>query len=425
MKEQLLQFIWQFQYFNNKALVTEAGETLQILHQGIKNNNQGADFLQASIKINNITLVGNIEIHINSSHWILHKHTHDNNFKNIILHVVWQNDKQIFDTNKIALPTLVLKNIVPKTLLVRYQDLMNESPTLPCKNYLPLLTNLGWAAWKESLVIERFINKSNLILELFKKNNNNWEETFWQILAYNFGLKVNADIFIQIAQKTPINILSKNKNNIQSLEALLLGQSNLLNNDFSCEYAIKLQKEFQYLKKKYALKQVIGTVKFLRMRPANFPTIRLAQLAMLICNSSHLFSKLKEIDTIKNIKQLFETSCSDYWNNHFTLTDSSKDFENKKIGNQMVENIVINTIIPTLFAYGNYLNEEDYKLKAINWLHELKPEKNKITNQWVLYKIENKNAFDSQALLQLTKNYCIQKKCLQCAVGNKILTVKN
>ncbi len=155
MKEQLLQFIWQFQYFNNKALVTEAGEALQILHQGIKNNNQGADFLQASIKINNITLVGNIEIHINSSHWILHKHTQDNNFKNIILHVVWENDKQIFDTNKIALPTLVLKNIVPKTLLVRYQDLMNESPTLPCKNYLPSLTNLGWAAWKESLVIER------------------------------------------------------------------------------------------------------------------------------------------------------------------------------------------------------------------------------------------------------------------------------
>jgi hypothetical protein len=421
MTEKLLQFIWQFQYFNKSSLVTEQGDTLQIIKSGNLNTNQGPDFLNASIKLNNVTLVGNIEIHIKSFQWHQHNHSIDPNYKNIILHIVWENNEQIIDDNNREIPTLVLQNLVPKVLIDRYIVLMEDAPTLPCSNFLPALTDLGWMAWKERLATERLLDKSEIVLKKFTINNNNWEETFWHLLAYNFGLKVNADFFKQIAETISVTTLAKHKNQIHQLEAFLLGQANLLNETFTNDYPKLLQKEYQFLKKKHSLKTIQGSCLFLRMRPANFPTIRLAQLAMLISNSSHLFSKIKEMKSIKEVQNLFNVTCNDYWHYHFTLTDETSAYEPKRLGKQMIESITINTIIPVLFAYGHYCKEDDYKLKAIQWLQEIKAENNNITKQWELYKIENKNAFDSQALIQLTNQYCKSKNCLNCAIGNKVL----
>ncbi|MBS4044441.1 MAG: DUF2851 family protein [Chitinophagaceae bacterium] len=421
MTEKLLQFIWQFQYFSKVGLFTTKGESIQIKSVGTLNQNQGPDFLNAQLIIGEIIWHGNIELHTHSSLWKKHTHHTDTNYNNVILHVVWVDDEKLITT----LPVLELQHKVSKVLLNHYEELMNQKEKIACNQFLPALSGIGWMAWKERLATERLIYKSEEILQLLTLNNNNWEETFWQQLAYNFGLKTNASFFMQIAQSLPITILSKNKNNILLLEALLLGQANLLNGNFVTSYPIQLQKEFRYLKKKYKLKDIEGSTYFLRMRPHNFPTIRLVQLAALIQQSKHLFSQIKSMEKIEDVKKLFAVSCSEYWNKHYTLLDKEKPDSVKMIGNKMIDLILINTIIPTVFAIGYYNRDDYFKKKAINWLQQIKSESNSIINKWNEYKIANKTAFDSQALIQLTNHYCKEKKCLNCAVAVKILQPKS
>jgi hypothetical protein len=420
MTEKLLQFIWQNQYFNSNDLVTTNDEPIELIKQGFINYHQGPDFLNASIKISGIQFFGNIELHTKSSNWKKHAHSSDSNYNNVILHVVWIHD----DTNIDHVATIELQHLVPKVLLEKYHFLMNQKEKIPCNSFLPALSEIGWLAWKERLLAERLMLKSEEILMLFNKNNNNWEETFWQQLAYNFGLKVNADFFKSVATSLPINILAKNKNQLLLLEALLFGQANLLNEKLKSPYANTLYKEYEYLKKKYQLKKVEGSVYFLRMRPSNFPTIRIAQLAALIKTSSHLFSKIKSSNNISEVKKLFKISCSEYWNTHYTLHDEESPFKKKIIGEKMIDLIIINTIVPMVFSVGEYYQDELVKTKAIKWLQEIKAEDNSILQNWKLNEIEAKSAFDSQALLQLSKNYCNEKKCLQCAVGSNILKSK-
>ena len=419
MTEKLLHFIWQFQYFNKTNLITQEGEELVILNQGTLNTNQGPDFLLASVKMNNITFVGNIELHINASDWYKHKHSNDENYNNVILHVVWNYDKPLVVKNKI-IPTLELKTLVAKLLLQRYKSLMEFTTKIPCQTFLPALTSIGWMSWKERLAAERLENKATEILQLFQESKQHWEETFWWLLAANFGIKINQQVFKEIAQTITVQVLAKHKNQMQQLEALLLGQANFLNEKPTDEYTTLLQKEFQFLQHKYKLKKVNVKVLFLRMRPASFPTIRLAQLAMLIHNSSHLFSKIEELKTVEEVKLLFDITANDYWHYHYKLGEKT-DYAPKHLGSQMVDNILINTIVPTLFAYGWYNKEESYKTKAIQWLQKISAEKNTIIKYWQTAEIAIQSAFDTQALLQLDKNYCKQLKCLECAVGNKIL----
>lgn len=420
MTEKLLQFIWQFQYFKTVDLQTTTGDVLEITKQGSINHHQGPDFLNASIKVSGLQLIGNIELHTHSSHWKKHAHNTDKNYNNVILHVVWINDEQIVE----QIPTLELQHLVPKILLQKYNFLMLQDEKIPCNSFLPALSEIGWMSWKERLVAERLTIKSEEILNSFKENNNNWEETFWQQLAYNFGLKVNADFFKLIAISLPINILAKNKNQLNLLEALLFGQANLLNKKSNSSYGIKLKKDYEYLKKKYQLNTINGSAYFLRMRPSNFPTIRLAQLAALISNSTHLFSQIKTSKNIQELKNLFKISCSEYWNTHYTLEDEESVFKVKNIGEKMIDLIIINTITPMLFAVAHYFQDDIMKTKAIQWLQEIKAEDNSTIQTWKSNKIEVKSAFDSQALLQLSKHYCIEKKCLQCAVGASILKTK-
>ena len=246
------------------------------------------------------------------------------------------------------------------------------------------------------------------------------EETFWWLLAKNFGITLNSAAFERISQSVSISILAKHKDQIHQLEALLFGQAGLLENDFTDDYPILLQKEYRFLKKKYNLQQIEGSLIFLRMRPSNFPTVRLAQLAMLINKSLHLFSKIKEGKDVKSIKQLLEVTANDYWHYHYVFDETSA-FKKKKLGEQMIENILINTVIPILFAYGHYHQENMYKDKALQWLENITAEKNSISNGFASLHVDNKTAFDSQALIQLKNEYCNKKRCLDCSVGNKLL----
>lgn len=422
MTEKLLQFIWQYGYFNKIDLVTGDGQHLHIIHQGVLNCNQGPDFINASIKIGNVIWAGNVELHIKSSDWILHKHNNSKHYNNIILHVVWKNDADIIDANGYAIPTLELENLVPKILFEKYEQLMENSNKVACEKFLPVLNSLGWTAWKERLVAERLELKSKFVLKIFNETKNNWEETLWQVIAYNFGLKQNADLFLQMAKSVSINILYKHKNQILQLEALLLGQSNLLNRDTDNEYEAMLYKEFDFLQKKYNFKKVEIQPVFLRMRPANFPTIRLAQLADLLYKNDHLFSTIKQIKKVENLKSILQVSASSFWDSYYVFDKRAEEEGQKHLGKQMIDTIIINTIVPVLFAYGLYHSEEEYKQRAIDFLQLLSPEKNSITRYWQEYDVENNSAFDSQALVHLYNLYCTKKMCLSCALCNKLLS---
>lgn len=416
MTERLFQFIWQFQYYNKGNLKTFAGEELQIIQPGILNNSQGPDFLNAQIRCNNTLLAGSIELHIHSSEWMQHGHSNDKNYKNCILHVVWENDRDL----QLNMPVLELSSRVSNVLLAQYADLMESRQFIPCEKHLHKINAITITSWKHRLMIERLQQKAGKIEKILQQTKSHWEEVFWRVLARNFGIKVNADAFEKIAESVSVNILAKHKNRLTQLEALLLGQAGLLEEDFDDDYPVMLQKEYRFLKAKYQLQAIHIPVHFLRMRPANFPTIRLSQLASLINESSHLFSLVKETEDLKIIISMFNATANDFWHYHYTFSEKA-EFKKKNLGRQMTENIILNTVIPVLYAYGWYNNTEAYKEKALRWSEELAAEKNNITKGFENLGIENKNAFDSQALIQLKNMYCNEKRCLQCAIGNKIL----
>ncbi len=420
MREDILQYIWKFQYYNNKDMLSTNGDSISVIHPGMHNHNQGPDFSEARIKINDTLWAGNVELHINSSQWNLHKHSMDDNYNNIILHVVWNHDTEIKDANGHNLPTLELQSRVSKLLLEKYRQLMETARFIPCEKLPINVKGLSLTAWKQRLVAERLLLKSNTIFRILKETNFHWEETFWWLIAANFGLKVNSESFKKIAQSLPLNVLAKHKKNIIQIEALLFGQAGLLRNDFEEKYPRMLKKEYEFYRKKYKLEPVEGGLHFLRMRPANFPTIRLAQLAMLIHNSEHLFSKIKETDSAKGLKAMFTIEANDYWHYHY-IFDEESDLKIKRLGKQMIENILINTVVPIVFCYGLHYADEYYKEKAIKWLEEITPEKNVITKGFENLGYSNKSAFDSQAFIQLKNHYCNNKLCLECVIGNSLL----
>ena len=415
MTEKFFHYLWQFQFYNKSDLRTTKGEEITIIFPGTLNTNQGPDFKEARIKIGNTLLAGAVELHLNASDWQKHGHENDPNYKPVILHVVFQND-----VPESHLPVLELQPRIPQMLLEKYASLMEGASFIPCAASIASVSDIVWLSWKERLVAERLTRKADLVFNILKETNGHWEETFWRLLARNFGTKVNGEAFEKIAGHIPINMLARHKSSIHQIEALLLGQAGLLEGEFKDEYPKLLQREFKFLQKKYGLKPLHFPIHFLRMRPYNFPTIRLAQLAMLVHHSSHLFSKVVEAETLEEVKSWLSVTANDYWHYHFRL-DELSTFKKKNIGDDMITNIIINTIIPVLFAYGLHKGEEGPKLKALNWLEKLGGENNKIVNGFSLLSIGNKNAFDSQALIELKNEYCNHKKCLDCGVGVSLL----
>jgi hypothetical protein len=421
MTERLLQYIWQFQYFNKKELQLSTGESLQIIHPGQWNLHQGPDFLQATIKIAQTRWVGNIELHVQTSDWFRHAHQHDKNYKNVIMHVVWIHD---LDADKSDMPVLSLQDKVPKMLLSQYQDWMKNSLFIPCGQQIATVNNIVWVSWKERLLVERLQRKTAAIQIYLKECNDHWEEAFWWLLARNFGIKVNAEAFETVAKSLHVNILVRHKNQINQLEALLLGQAGLLEKKFEESYPKMLQKEYHFYKNKYKLQPIREPIHFLRMRPENFPTIRLAQLAMLIHDSSRLFSRVLETTSATAIKKLLNVTANDYWHYHFR-PDEPAPFKPKKLGEQMINNIIVNTVVPIVFAFGYLQSKNGYKEKAIKWLEEIGAENNSLIEKFTRLGIISKNAFDTQSVLELKATYCDNRKCLDCAVGNSLLKGNN
>jgi hypothetical protein len=416
MTERLLQYIWQLQYFNQNDLRTAQGETLVIIRPGTLNTNQGPDFVDGRIRVNDTTWVGNVELHIQSSNWADHDHSNDPNYNNVILHVVWNDDVNL----DLPFPVLELQAKVSKLLLNRFDDLMNAKAFVPCEKMIHLADPFAWITWKQHLLVERLEKKIILIAGFLAENNNHWDETFWWLIARNFGVTVNCDAFESIARSLPLHLLGKHKNQLHQAEALLFGQAGLLETDFSEDYPTMLKKEYQFYKSKYKLKPVTIPSHFLRMRPSNFPTVRLAQLAMLIHKSVHLFSLVRDTPSLAELRALMAVTANDYWHYHYSFGEPSA-FKEKKLGAQMIDNLLINTVVPIVFAYGHYHKEQAYKDRALEWLEQMKAERNHITNGYMLLGVENKSAFDSQALIQLKHCYCDEKRCLECGIGNRLL----
>lgn len=417
MNERLLQFIWQFRYYNRQPLQLANGDHFEIVHPGLHNTNQGPDFLEAKIRIGGTLWVGHVELHVTTSDWYKHAHQHDKNYYNVILHVVWQNDLPVKPGD---IPVFELCNLVPKMFLHQYEDWMNSQSHIPCGRQASQVEDIIWFAWKERLMIERLQRRSAVIFSYLLENQQHWDETCWWMLARNFGMVVNSEAFESLARSIPVILLAKHKNRLHQLEALLMGQAGLLNGTFESHYPLMLQKEYRFLKTKYALQPICETIHFLRMRPSAFPTVRLAQLAMLIHSSAHLFSVIKETRSLHAVRKLFSITANDFWHYHYNFSESAK-YRPKKLGEQMIDNIIINTVVPLMFAYGQLHKEQEYIERALQWLREVDAEKNTITFGFTKLCIANKNAFDSQALKELKTNYCDKRRCLDCAIGNALL----
>ncbi|MCF3107923.1 DUF2851 family protein [Niabella sp. CC-SYL272] len=416
MNEQLLQYIWQFQYFNVRSLTTTDGTPVQVLNVGMPNRNQGPDFEHARIRIGNTLWAGSVELHLKTSDWNRHQHQQDRNYRKVILHVVYEDDAG----GPAALPVVELKTLISRSLLHRYETLLNAQAFIPCEKMIATVPGIILNVWKSRLVAERLIRKGAVIEDYLEVNHQHWEESFWWLLARNFGLPVNADAFEAIAKSLPVTLLAKHKQRIQQLEALLLGQAGLLDDNFGDPYPVMLQREYRFLQKKYNLKPVAHAMHFLRMRPGSFPTVRLAQLAAVIASSAHLFSKIIRENALDRVRAWFRAEANDFWHYHYTLTEPST-MKVKSIGASMIDNIMINTIAPLLFAYGNVYGIDRLKEKAIRWLEETKPERNHITRGFECLGLVSQSAMDSQAFIELKTRYCDARKCLYCSAGNYLL----
>lgn len=422
MPEEFLQYIWENRLFETTNLVTSSGEPIEINHPGRKNTDSGPDFFNARIKIGDTVWAGNIEIHVKASDWNKHLHQNDKAYDNVVLHVVDIFDAQVSRTNGETIPTLVLR--YPEYLRNNYQNLLEAQTWIACENRFhridPIVLQLGF----NRLMIERLESKTEAILSRLELNNNDWNETFYQVLARSFGFKVNAVPFELLARSLPASLLSKHKNNLFQLETLLFGNSGLLNNQLlGDDYYLKLREEYSFLYQKYGLKAIESHLwKFLRLRPVNFPTVRISQLAALFHQSDALFSSIIEIENLSELYTLFKVKASEYWDTHYNFNKLSKSNREKELGESSVHILIINVVIPFLFVYGEKQNKHHLKNRALEFLEQIPAESNSIVSKWGELGINARSAFESQALLQLKNQYCEAKKCLNCQVGVKLVS---
>ena len=421
MNEDFLQYIWKYKLFDEKSLISNTGEKIKVVNVGEHNRDAGPDFFNAKIKIDQTLWVGNVEVHINSSDWIKHAHHQNKAYDNVILQVVLLNDADIKRTNGGIIPTIELK--FDDKLFDNYQKLLKNELWIPCQTDIQKVEKFMIDYWLHNLMIERLEKKSNHILQNLLINKNNWEEAFYQQLAKNFGFKLNAEPFELLAKSIVLNYLAKHKNNLNQLESMFFGQAGMLNKEYPTdEYFQNLKKEYLFLKRKFNLKPIENHLwKFLRLRPSNFPTIRIAQFVKLLYQSSGLFSKIISVENIDELFKLFEVSASEYWDTHYVFNKETAK-RKKSLGKLAFYSIVINTIVPFLFVYGKSKGDEVIKKKALLFLEIIPPEKNSIITHWNDLGIRADNAFYTQALLQLKNEYCSFKNCLKCQIGNTIIT---
>ncbi|MEM7549982.1 MAG: DUF2851 family protein [Bacteroidota bacterium] len=415
MSEEFLHYIWQFQLFNKKELLTQNGDPINIISVGTLNRNSGPDFLNAEIILDGLKWHGHVEIHINEKDWYNHKHHEDGAYKNVILHVIW-NSQEI----ETGIATLELQDHVSLSLLNRYENFISPSNEILCSSQIGSIDPIVIAGMQGKTLAQRLERKSNDIINLLKERKGDWEQTTFEILGRSFGFKINSDAFSTLCERIPYKIVRKIGQNIFQLEALFFGMSGLLEiTEKEDAYKEKLRSEFLYLQKKYDLKVAIGAVewKFLRLRPHNFPTVRLAQFSALLSFNDNLFSSLLNYNSSSN---LLEIQASDYWHSHFKFGKKSESASGK-LGIESQRNLKINTLAPLIFSYGLYYDNESYKEEAVMLLESITSEHNVIIKKWKKLGVKPKSASESQSLIELYNEFCLRKKCLSCTIGSGII----
>ncbi|MBL4605668.1 MAG: DUF2851 family protein [Flavobacteriaceae bacterium] len=421
MKEEFLHYVWKNKLYDPLRLRTTNQDPICVINSGLYNQNAGPDFLNSKIDIADQIWFGNVEIHIKSSDWYSHHHEVDENYDAVILHVVWEHDNDVYMKNNLPIATVELKQYVDPKLVEKYHGLSLQSLRwIPCEKEINTTDSFLLNNWLERLFIERLERKSTLIEELLDESNNDWERVLFCMLAKNFGLKVNGDAFFSFAKSIPYAIVRKEQHDFDRLSALFFGQARFLSERIEDAYHAHLKKEYEFLSEKYQLDEVIkNQFLFFRMRPSNFPTIRIAQLVALYHKHKNIFSELMKIKSIEEFYALFVIDVGDFWETHYNFTKESKR-RKKGFTKSFLDLLFINTVIPLQFSYQRATNELDEE-QLFKMMNKLKPEKNNIVSKFSDLKIEAKSAFESQALLELKNNYCAAKRCLECAIGNQLL----
>ncbi|MBF8151481.1 DUF2851 family protein [Winogradskyella sp. F6397] len=424
MQEDFLHYIWKHKAFDSSSLKTTKDEAISIANLGHHNHNAGPDFFNAQLSIANQLWAGNVEIHIKSSDWYVHNHEIDKAYDNVILHVVWEHDTEIFRKDNSEIPTLELKHYVDNTLIYSYQKLIQSKSWINCETDFHNVDDFLLNNWLERLYIERLEQKSETINQLLKDSNNDWEAVLFKMLLRNFGLKVNGDRFLSLANSFDFSIIRKLQNDVLNVEALFFGQSGLLvENTIEDAYFNDLKQRYAFLKQKFDLdNRAVLPLQFFRLRPPNFPTIRLSQFANVYTSESNLFSKVMQLNTRDEFYKFFNKGVTAFWKTHYTFAKTSKSSQ-KILTKPFIDLLIINTLIPLKFSYakahGKPIEDSVFQL-----IKEIKIESNSIVSKFLELKPIEKTALSSQALLQLKQHYCDKNKCLQCAIGNSLI-VKN
>ncbi|TBX65969.1 DUF2851 family protein [Flavobacterium silvisoli] len=420
MKEDFLHYVWQYKKFDFSNLVTVSGELLTIAYCGHYLKQSGPDFFNAQIILDDQKWAGNIEMHVKSSDWYLHQHEKDFNYDNVILHVVWEHDMPVFRKDNTEIPVLELKHYVSEESLRSYQSLMIPKTWIYCESQLRSVDAFVMQHWKERLFVERLERKSVSIQRLLEQMQYDWEAVLFCLMAKNFGLNTNGDLFLKMAESIPFSVLRKERFEVENLEALFLGQLHLLVAEAEDVYARDLNRRYAYLCQKHQLQAVpYETAQFFRHRPDNFPTIRLAQLAMLYHRQDHLFANITAAKTREEFYDLFDVSVSEYWQNHYQFDQVSLK-KQKCLSKSFIDLLICNTIVPLQFAYAKSLGKEVAEA-TFALMQTIAPEKNSIIEKFATFGVKAKNAFETQSLLQLKNEYCHQRQCLQCAIGIQLL----
>ncbi|MFD2564644.1 DUF2851 family protein [Aquimarina rubra] len=423
MNEDLLHYVWKYEKFDFSNLKTTNSLPIVLQRVGDHNEmNSGPDFFNAQLIIDNQKWAGNVEIHIKSSDWYVHHHESDPAYDNVILHVVWEDDMDVFRKDNSVIPALQLKDYMDETIISRYQKLFRTKNKcwIQCEKQIFEVSDFTIFNWQERLYLERLEQKSELITALLKNSSNDWETVLFKLLAKNFGLKINSDAFLSLANSFDFSVVRKCSAHAEQLEALFYGQADLLNYDSDILYVQELLKHYKFLKNKFKLtNKGVLPFQFFRLRPSNFPTIRISQLANLYCNNQQLFSKVIRTNNLIEFYELFDITASDFWKTHYTF-DKESSGRNKTLTKSFIHLILINTIIPLKFIYaksqGRDVSEEIFGL-----ISQLPPEKNTITDKFSSFGVAIEDALHSQSMIQLKNKYCDQKACLKCAIGNYLL----
>ncbi len=430
--EQLLHYVWKHKLFPVGPLCTTHGQNVEVIDSGLPNRNAGPDFFNAKVKIDGTLWVGNVEIHDRASDWFLHGHDKDPHYDNVILHVCGEIDAKAINSRGEELVQMQLD--IPEEVSLHYKELLSVDQYPPCFRIIPSLTRLTVHSWMSALQTERLSVKTEAIVGRLARCNGDWEYAYFVTLARNFGFGINGDAFEQWAFNIPLHAVDHHRDNIFQVEAMFLGQAGLLDMDAIPEYCRKdavadgyfdkLRREYQYLAHKFSIDPIDHSLwRFLRLRPQNFPHIRISQLAMLYCQQHATLSQILEATSVKDAMRVLSTTVTPYWETHYTFGSTSVRNE-KHISVSSLNLLIINTVVPVLFAYGRHRGEEKYCDRAFDFLEALRPENNYIIRMWKQCGLGVENAGDSQALIQLKKEYCDRKECLRCRFGYEYLKRK-